>query len=168
MKSLAVCSFKKNLLTHLFHAYWGCLLGRGLPHILYMIQLHTILSLCTFQLNPGELLKCHWICSLGIKSMVLTVHIKGNSIYCVVTLKSSVVLQVELKLFIKLYFLLFNSTAVSLGKPPSAKPEPQTWYIHWTAHSVTYIIKKYTVYSGTKLRNDENIGNEGYIRRPPM
>lgn len=58
------------------------------------------------------------------------------------TSKSFIHLQVELKLIIKLYFLLFNSTAVSLGKPPSDKPKPQTWYIHRTAHSVIYIIIK--------------------------
>lgn len=74
--------------------------------------------------------------------MVLTAHIKKNSIYFVVTSKCSVLLHVELKLFIKLYFLLFNSTAVSLGKPPRDKPNPQTWYRHRKAHSAIYIVKK--------------------------
>lgn len=48
---------------------------------------------------------------------------KKNNIYFVVTLKSLVLLQVALKLFIKLYFLLFNSWTVSLGESPSDKPK---------------------------------------------
>ena len=82
--------------------------------------------------------------------------------------KSSVLLQVEFKLFIKLYFLLFNSTVVSLGKPPSDKPKPQTWYIHRTTHSIIYIIEKYTSLQWNKAQNDEGNGNEGYITRLPM
>lgn len=113
---------------------------------------------------PVESRWASWVpllCCLEIKSMVLTAHTKNNNIYFVVTLKSPALLQIALKLFIKLYFLLFNSRTVWLGEPPSDKPKPQTWYIHRTAHSAIYIIKKYTVYSGTKLKNNENNGNEG-------
>ena len=65
-----------------------------------------------------------------------------KSIYFVVTSKSSVLVQVWVKIIYKtlFFFFFFNSTAVSLGKPP----KPQTWYIHWTAHSAIYINRKNT------------------------
>jgi len=57
---------------------------------------------------------------------------------------------------------------VFLGKPPSEKPKQQTWYKHQTTHSGIYIIEKYTVYSGTKLKKAEKDANEGSITKLPV
>lgn len=85
-----------------------------------------------------------------------SVYLHIQNIFSTRHLKFKVFLQIEFKLFIKLYFLLFNPTAFSLGKLPSHKPKPQTGYVHKTAHSAIYIVKKYTDYSETKLRSDDN------------